>query len=112
MVDKIMIGGDERTSEVEQIQVGESEGDDGRMGEESHILFSFMARETGCEHARRPFQIRMEMSLCPGDERLGMAGMLKGASLRCQRTDVNRLRRADTLGIFDEEIFEASAKIK
>ena len=38
-----MLGGDERTGEVEQIQVGEAEGDCGRMSEGSHSLLSFRA---------------------------------------------------------------------
>ena len=44
MVDEVVIGGDERAGEVEQIQVRETEGDCGRMGERPHSLFSFNAR--------------------------------------------------------------------
>ncbi len=44
VVDEVVIGGDERTGEVEQIQVREAKGDRGRMGEGSHSLFSFRTR--------------------------------------------------------------------
>jgi hypothetical protein len=44
VVDEVVIGGDERTGEVEQIQVRETKGDGGRVSEGSHDLFSFRAR--------------------------------------------------------------------
>jgi hypothetical protein len=44
VVDEVVIGGDERTGEVEQIQVREAERNRGRMGEWSHNLFSFRVR--------------------------------------------------------------------
>ena len=67
VVDEIVLGGDERTGEVEQIQVREAEGDRGRMSEWLSQPVFFQSEITGCEHAHTPFQIRIEIWLCAAE---------------------------------------------
>lgn len=44
VVDKIVLGGDERTGEIQQVQVREAKGDRDGVGKRLHSLFSFRAR--------------------------------------------------------------------